>query len=358
MTGVVSVWVGLSGCATSTNGPDLVETIAFGSCAKEDKPQPIWDVIADDEPDLFLFIGDNVYADQPSVPTSGEEIRASYDQLAAHETWQRFVGSVPVLATWDDHDYGKNDAGVEWGLKAEAQEIFCDFFGVPADSPRRTREGIYDAQVFGPVGKRVQVILLDTRYHRSAIHEVPGWREAGMNGPYKPNAEGEGTMLGEAQWAWLGEQLRVPAEVRILTSSIQVVASEHEWEGWYTMPHERRRLYDLIGETDAGGILMISGDRHLTELSCDRGVNTPYPMWDLTSSGMNQDSAEVSEPNRFRVGPVFRCTNYGVIGIDWDAEDPVITLETRDGAGGVILSQSVRLSTLSQEIAGVPIDSP
>src|SRR5277367_3235717 len=40
-----------------------VRRIAFGSCAQQDHPQPIWTVIGADQPDLFLFIGDNIYAD-------------------------------------------------------------------------------------------------------------------------------------------------------------------------------------------------------------------------------------------------------------------------------------------------------
>jgi len=342
-------FLGSTGAAQVLGTSTELTRIAFGSCAKEDQPQPIWDVIAAEEPDLFLFIGDNMYADVPALPESPADIAAAYEMLAAVPEWARFRARVPVLATWDDHDYGKNDSGEEWVLKQASQGLFLDFFGVPADSPRRAREGVYHSEVFGPPGRRVQVILLDTRYHRSALHETPDWRAAGMNGPYTPGPAGEGTILGEAQWEWLAEQLRVPAEVRVLASSIQVVASEHEWEGWYTMGHERQRLYDLIDETDASGIVMISGDRHLMELSCDRGAGSPYPMWDFTSSGMNQGPGSVNEPNRFRVGPVIRDTNYGLIEIDWDAADPVITLKGRDRDGGVILSQLVFLSTLRED---------
>ena len=37
--------------------------IAFGACAHENKPQPIWDAIVNAKPDLFIFAGDNIYAD-------------------------------------------------------------------------------------------------------------------------------------------------------------------------------------------------------------------------------------------------------------------------------------------------------
>jgi alkaline phosphatase D len=86
---------------------------------------------------------------------------------------------VPVLAVWDDHDYGANDAGAEYPMKAESQRMFLDFFGVAGDSPRRRRPGIYDARVFGPPGRRVQVILLDLRYFRSPF---AGRMSAGRRG--------------------------------------------------------------------------------------------------------------------------------------------------------------------------------
>jgi hypothetical protein len=61
-----------------------------------------------------------------------------------------------LLATWDDHDYGTNDGGADFPAKAEAKRAFLEFFADPPDSPRRAREGVYDARVFGPEGKRVR----------------------------------------------------------------------------------------------------------------------------------------------------------------------------------------------------------
>src|SRR5262249_22644216 len=150
----------------------------------------------------------------------------------------------PVLATWDDHDYGADDVGAEYPKKDESQQVFLDFFGVPKDSPRRTQKGVYHAALFGPPEKRLQVILFDTRYFRSPLKKrdkfIPNV------GPYIPNPDKTATMLGEAQWRWLEEQLRVPAKVRLLGSSIQVVAEDHGWEKWQNLPHERERLFRLI----------------------------------------------------------------------------------------------------------------
>lgn len=322
----------------------VLETIVFGSCARSDRDQPIWESIVTQRPDLFLFIGDNVYHDVPDVPTSAHDMWVKYEELGAKPEYRALAETCPILATWDDHDYGLNDAGREWELKQASQALMLTFFGEPAGSPRWAREGVYDAKVIGPRGKRVQVILLDTRFHRDPLDKNPRGREGGL-GPYLPTSTG--TMLGAEQWTWLEEQLREQADVRIIASSIQVVAHEHRWECWGNMPRERERLYGLIDETDASGVVFISGDRHLIEISKDEEPGTPYPMWDFTSSGFNWGDGEVDEPNRYRVGPVQRMPNFGVIRIDWDSG--VITLEGRDGNGDVLMRSDVELSTLRAE---------
>ncbi|MFK7789069.1 MAG: alkaline phosphatase D family protein [Phycisphaeraceae bacterium] len=323
-----------------------IQTIAFASCAKPNQPETIWQSVLATEPDLFLFIGDNVYVDQPRKPKGVEDFERTYAQLASEAGWQKLVAEVPVLATWDDHDYGLNDAGKEFPLKQIAQQQFADFFALPKDSPVRQREGIYDAHLFGPAGQRVQVILLDTRYFRDALKRNPKGRGKGR-GPYIANPDEKATLLGDAQWAWLEQQLKQPAQVRVIASSIQVVPEENGWEVWGNFPHERDRLYALIGSTKANGVVFISGDRHLTEISRDVSDGVPYPMWDFTSSGMNEGGdRRVDEPNKHRVSDSRRVANFGVITIDWEAESPALTYETRGKDGGVILKQVVPLSKL------------
>ena len=143
----------------------LPRRIAFGSCADQDKPQPIWDAVLASEPDLFVFLGDNIYGDtrDPAV------LRAKYARLAAQPGFKRLRERVPVLATWDDHDFGENDAGAEYPMKEESRRIFCDFWGEPADSPRRRRDGIYHAVEYGAAGQRLQILLPDLRFNRTAL---------------------------------------------------------------------------------------------------------------------------------------------------------------------------------------------
>jgi alkaline phosphatase D len=220
-----------------------------------------------------------------------------------------------------------------------------DFFGVPRNSPRRSRDGIYDASIFGPPGKRVQIILLDTRFFRSPLKRSP--ESERRYGPYSANNDAGATILGDDQWTWLGEQLRKPAELRIIASSIQVVAEDHNWEKWMNFPAERKKLFELIRETGAAGVVFISGDRHLAELSMmDSGVG--YPIYDLTSSGLNRGGVRWRsyEPNRHRVGTMNWGDNFGLILVDWRSPDPRISFQIRDGDGDINIQRKILLSTL------------
>jgi alkaline phosphatase D len=108
----------------------------------------------------------------------------------------------------------------------------------------------------------VQVILLDTRFFRSPLKPTDQ-RNAPGRERYLPDEDPTKTMLGEAQWAWLADRLREPAEVRLIVSSVQVLAEGHGWERWGNFPRERQRLYDLIRDTGARGVVYLSGDATL-----------------------------------------------------------------------------------------------
>ncbi len=339
--------------ATGQADDTVLSRIGFGACAKQDQPQPIWEAIVAAKPELFVMIGDNIYGDTQDMAV----LKAKWELLGKQPGYQKLKATCPVIATWDDHDYGADDAGAEYPKKKESQQLFLDFYGVPASDPRRTREGVYGSEVHGPVGQRVQIILLDTRYFRSHLVKVGGLNREpgeGRRGMYGPNTDPASTMLGAAQWAWLKEQLLVPAEVRIIASSIQVVPDENGWETWGNFPHERTRLFQLIRDTKASGVVLISGDRHLAELSRLNPEVAGYPIYDITSSSLNAPSGNktkagtrfANELNRYRVGLTYFDTNSGMIQIDWTQTDPVLRLQVCDEQGGVVLQQRVKLSEL------------
>jgi alkaline phosphatase D len=327
--------------------PSPLTRIAFGSCADEDKPQPIWDAVLAYQPQLFLFAGDNVYGDVRhgrNVPDAEliQSLQESYAQAARVPGMAQLRSTVPHLATWDDHDYGKNDAGAEFAGRHEAQQLFLQFWNVPLSDVRHQREGVYHSQTFGPDGQRVQVILLDTRFFRSSLKPTDQRNAAGRE-RYLPDEDPAKTMLGEAQWSWLAERLREAADVRLIVSSIQVVAEGHGWERWGNLPRERQRLYDLIRATAAGGVILLSGDRHIGGLYRE-ATATPYPLIEITSSGINQIFPGNREAGPNRLGAVYGAPNFGTIDVDW--WERTATLSLRSENGEPVRTQVVRLDEL------------
>lgn len=329
--------------------PDItLERVAFGSCALQGRPQPIWKGIRASNPDLFIHAGDNIYADWEDAAT----LRESYRQLGSEPEYRalrshlRARGPGRLLSTWDDHDYGSNDGGADYALKDVSREAFFEFFEEPADSSRRFRGGVYDAHIYGPTGRRVQIILLDLRYFRSplALTEAARKKDPKSPGPYRPLDDASATMLGPQQWDWLERELHRPAELRLLVSSLQLVAEEQPYEKWANMPRERERLLRLLART--GGTIILSGDRHFAELSAIPAKQYGTPIYDLTSSGLNRSwPGGARMANRFRVGQSIAVYNSGLISVRWDA-DPLVTMEIRGEGGATLLRKAVRLSEL------------
>jgi alkaline phosphatase D len=65
-----------------------------------------------------------------------------------------------VIGTWDDHDFGLNDAGKELEGKQTSQKLMLDFLDEPLDSPRRRQEGVYTSYTYGPAGKQIKVTCI------------------------------------------------------------------------------------------------------------------------------------------------------------------------------------------------------
>src|SRR5688572_23509157 len=107
LLGAGSVALRESSLAADPPAGGSLSRIAFGSCANQDKDQPIWDAVLAAKPELFIFLGDNIYGDTRDM----NELRAKYQKLAAKPGFQRLKASTPLLATWDDHDSAENHAG-------------------------------------------------------------------------------------------------------------------------------------------------------------------------------------------------------------------------------------------------------
>ncbi len=297
---VALLWLGWVACVTPAHAvdghtPERLERLAFGSCNSVRLPQPLWPVIVEWGPQLWIWTGDIIYAD-----TRDElRMRTMYDEQKTHPGYESLRAQCPVIGVWDDHDYGRDGAGKEFKARDMSQRALLDFLDEPQSSPRRAREGVYASYTWGPTDARVKIILLDTRYHR----ERPG---------------SEADTLGSDQWQWLESELRASvASVHVIVSSYQVIASDHRHEKWADFPRSRARLLALVGRYNVPGVILVSGDRHIGEISREvEGM--PYPIYDITASGLTHSWwAFPGEPNERRVSEVVRDLHFGAMLINW-----------------------------------------
>ena len=245
--------------------------------------------------------------------------------------YQDFIKGVEVLGVWDDHDYGRNDAGVEFHKKDSAQQLFLDFLAVDKDDALRKQKGIYHSKVFELSKGEIKIITLDTRYFRTSLTQTATKKKR-----YRPNSYGEGTILGVQQWNWLEEELtNSDANFNLIVSSIQVLSSEHGFEKWANFPHELDKLFTIIKKSKAKGVLFLSGDRHLSEFSKIELPNLDYPLIDFTSSGLTHSYTSYTyEPNKFRVKDVVKSISFGIL--KFDLKNNKVVLQMR-GENNIIL---------------------
>ena len=286
-------------------------TVAFGSCNRQTLSQPLWIQIQQQQPQLWVWLGDNIYGDTEDMAV----LEQKYQRQKQQPDYQQLTQTTPVIGVWDDHDYGVNDGGKEYPKREQSQQLFWDFIGEPADSPRRRQQGVYSAHTFGPAGQQVKVILLDSRYHRDTLHQA-------VRNEVKVNLPNEtGDILGEEQWAWLEKELRdSPAQIHLIGNGIQVLPEDHRFEKWANFPQARQRLLDLIASSQAKGVILLSGDRHMAEVSKIEHPGIAYPLYEITSSGLTHTQKEPATPevNRHRAGDtVVYHLHYGLLLIDW-----------------------------------------
>ena len=284
--------------------PAASTRIVFGSCCHQAKPAPIFSSILAYNPQVFIWMGDNIYGDSTDVSV----LRQKYAVQKQRPEYISLLKGSTVIGTWDDHDYGANDAGKNYPSKQQAQQALLDFLQEPENSPRCQQSGIYALHDFGNEGQRVRIFLLDTRYFR----DDPG-----------DNAD----VLGEEQWTWLEKNLlESKASLNLIVSSIQVLPEDHRFEKWSNFPTARKRLLALLARPTCPPVVLCSGDRHLAEISSLPDNVTGYPLIEITSSGLNQSGGGKSnELNRHRQGENYTHNNFGALTIDWTKSPPVIT---------------------------------
>lgn len=305
--------------------------VAFGSCANQDQPAPLWKDISATHPDLFLFLGDNVYASSPSQQPIAEQ----YKKLDSIPEYLELRKTVPFMATWDDHDFGQRDGGADWSGKDNARRDFLNYWNYARNSIPLEQGGVYHAKIIGPKKKAVQIIMLDTRYYRSPLIESPGSEGKAMN--YV--AQESGTILGESQWQWLEEQLKRPADLRFIVTSIQLIANDPPYEKWGNFPKERQRFFDLLKKTRAKNVLLLSGDRHIASIS-KIDLEGYGPLYEITSSSINRANT-FKDADRHYVGNTYSKENFGLAHIDWKRKK--VSIEIQGFSGEVVNKVEVHL---------------
>jgi len=314
----------------------VITRILVGSCLDEEKGEAAaLRSIAATPADLFLMIGDNVYGDTDhgAYRTNNAdmpELLESFAELAARPDFQAARAAHPMMVAWDDHDYGANDGGQHFTFRRFAERIHERFWGL-SNKDVGAWPGTYYARSFGPEGKRTQVIMLDTRYFRSDLTDTDDPKIKGQE-RYKPSSDPNQDMLGNDQWTWLENELQKPADLRLIVSSIQVMSTVQGWESWSRLPAEQQRLYDLVGETGAEGVVFVSGDRHAAFLYRQDGI-LPYPAYELTASSLNVSYSEATaETDPVQVGAGYSKENFGSLEINWDAGTVTLAIHADDGA--------------------------
>ena len=368
--------------------------IAFGSCNKHQKMNAtsIWTSIERTHPNAFVWLGDAVYADTRITFEKrkyfGEKFHAeAYAAVKRFPAYERLAKKARILGTWDDHDYGMNNAGKHWEHKETAKELFLDFLDEGKETERRLeRDGVYESySVYeddeAKRGREVQILLLDTR-----------WNFVDGSTP----EDGEADILGPKQWEWLEKELMKPsnAEVTLIGSSIQVFAELNQMykavnykiarefgksiENWGSFPSNQKRLMRLVSKAKERRVIFLSGDVHVGMIDVRApGCHLPYESIDATSSGITHVAVEEVRPkwvtyfykkmtpSKFMprwwypkniVPDIYMGLNFGEVLIHWDKNS--LDVNILGESGEVVVSKEVLFSSLEAPKGGTTAEQP
>ncbi|WP_141733642.1 alkaline phosphatase D family protein [Oligoflexus tunisiensis] len=290
--------------------------IAFGSCNNQTKDQAHWRWVARENPQLWIWLGDTIYANKASI----EDREGWYQSLKENPDYKTFIDQVPVLGTWDDHDYYDNNADASYVDKDGSKTLMLNFLDVAHDNPVWGRPGVFQSYSFGPSGQKTQVILLDLRY-------------------FLDKNLTRRSLLGDLQWEFLEEEIAgSDADLILIGSSLNVCSPIviGGLEGWRGFPEERQRLYNLLASTDKPCVLM-SGDRHMGEMYRIIMPNGK-PVYEIMSSGLTH-SLGITLPCPERVGKTVGRRNFGMITIDWTGTGPQVQLGLHSAEGAEVYQE-------------------
>lgn len=315
-------------------------SLAFGSCLyindkKYDRPgdpygnsPEILSVINAKNPDLMLWVGDNVYyreADFYSVS------RMDYRYRDARDTreMQPLLAGAINLATWDDHDYGPNNSNRSYRLREEAVDIFERYWANPGSEGR----GIYTKYKYNDV----EFFLLDDRYFR-APNELDN---------------SDKTYFGDEQMQWLKDGLvSSNAAFKVIINGNQVTNVGNTHESFPMYKEEFEELMDFLAKERVEGVLFLSGDVHYGQLLKTEREGL-YPLYEFTSSPLTAGVFEIAESeenydNPLHVeGTLVTEYNFGMIEVSGPRTDRVLTLMSFDREGNLLWEREISREELS-----------
>jgi alkaline phosphatase D len=300
-----------------------ITRIAFGSGMNQDYPAPIYKAIQENKPDLFLALGDNVFA----IAADQQPLAEQYRKLDQVSEYRSLREKVPFMATWDDQDYGQKNGSQNFAEKENSRRDFLNYWSYVKNSIPLEQDGIYHSKIIGPKKKMVQVIVLDTRYFKSPLENNQATQD--------PKA----TVLGHMQWTWFEDQLHRPADIRLIVSSLPVIANDPKGDKWGDYPIERQRFFDLLKKTHARNVIVLSGNHEAGSIA-KVDLKDYGPLFEVTASPLNYTST-VNDTDAHYVGKTYNKENFGLAHIDWKKR--TVEVEIRDIQNKTMNSLSIKL---------------
>ena len=309
--------------------------IAFGTCSNIADPRvdvpgnvygagyEIFEAIADQRPDFMLWGGDNLYF-RDADWSSRTGMRQRYTHDRALPELQRLLGVTNHYAVWDDHDYGPNDVDRSWSGKLRARETFQLFWANPGYGVPGAEESIGTSYRWGDV----EVFLMDDRSYRASNNMRAG----------------DGDYWGQGQLRWLiGALKSSSATFKLVTNGGQVLSPLTNHENMANYGRERGELLAALAQEPIDGVMFLSGDRHLTELTKMPRLGL-YPLYDATISPLtSKPFGDPEEPNPWRVrGTWTTVRNFAMLEVTGPRGDRVLTITVRDQKAKVLWTHAIR----------------
>lgn len=263
-------------------------TLGMGSCAPSD-PSHIWTRVIKEGCEGFIFLGDTPYVDTSDL----NEARKKHRKFLSHPEISEMIRQMPCWATWDDHDFGKNDGHGDFPGKHACRAAFTEYranatFGHDANGTLQTDrfgdgQGIYTSFRYGPI----EFFLLDPRWFSRT---EKSWAD-----PDEP------TCLGKQQWAWFQKAIKASDATFkcIATGMIWDDKKNREKDDWGTYHYERDAIFDLIKKEAIPGCFLLGGDIHVSR-ALNYGPRVGYDLWQFIVSPMYErviPSLNVPHPN-------------------------------------------------------------